>query len=61
MKKRKLKNKNVKKISKKIQPNQKKIIFLKNKKKYFFKKYICIKSINQIKILFLLVDSNGPP
>ena len=54
-----------KKISREIQPNQKKyfFIFFKKTKKYFFKKYMkkVIKSTNQIKILFLWVDSDGPP
>ena len=65
--KKKLKNENYKfqnnKYLKKIQPNQKKNSSLKKNifiklKNIFFKK---IKSTNQIKILFLWVDSDGPP
>ena len=56
-----------KKYLKKIQLNQNKIFFIffkKKFKKFFLKKKIyekVIKSTNQIKILFLWVDSDGPP
>ena len=56
-----MKIKNVKKISKENTTKSKKLF----KKEKYLKKYIymkkVIKSTNQIKILFLWVDSDGPP